>query len=123
MKKNKMTGKRLSVGRILVYIMLIAYAIFLFFPIMTVLLTSFIPSEELAVSKDFVWWSSNANLDAYKAIFSNDSYMKIVGLPGLVLGFINTMWITLVPLCVGLITAGLSAFAFSKMDFAIWQML
>ena len=117
MKKNKMTGKRLSVGRILVYIMLIAYAMFLFFPIMTVLLTSFIPSEELAVSKDFVWWSSNVNLDAYKAIFLNDSYMKIVGLPGLVLGFINTMWITLVPLCIGLITAGLSAFAFSKMDF------
>lgn len=109
--------KKISIGRILVYIMLITYTVFLFFPIITILATSFIPSEELATSTNFTWWSSNANLDAYIAIFTNDSYIMTTGMPGLVLGFINTMWITLVPLCIGLVTAGLAAFAFSKMDF------
>lgn len=109
--------KKISIGRILVYIALIAYTVFLFFPIMTVFLTSFIPTTELAIGKEFIWWSSEASLDAYIAIFTNDSYIMTTGMPGLVLGFINTMWITLVPLCIGLITAGLAGFAFSKMDF------
>lgn len=117
MKKNQTGGKPLSIGRILTYAVLIIYTLFLFFPIITVLLTSFIPSTELATGKEFIWWSEGANLDAYIAIFTNDSYIMTTGMPGLVLGFINTMWITLVPLLTGLMTAGLAAFAFSKMDF------
>lgn len=116
-KENTKNKKKISLGRIFTYSVLIVYTFFLFFPMITVLITSFIPSEELAVGKDFIWWSDNVNLDAYKAIFLNDNYLDITGVPGLLLGFINTMWITLVPLCVGLFTAGLSAFAFSKMDF------
>lgn len=117
MKTRNTIGKRISMGKILIYIVLITYTVFLFFPIMTVFLTSFIPTTELATGKEFIWWSPDANLDAYLAIFTNDSYIMTTGLPGLVLGFINTMWITLTPLCVGLMTAGLAAFAFSKMDF------
>ncbi len=109
--------KKLSIGQILIYIVLILYTVFLFFPIITVLITSFIPTEELAVSKEFIWGSANANIEAYKAIFLNDSFKDLVGMPGLVLGFLNTMWLTLIPLCVGLMMAGLSAFAFSKMSF------
>ena len=115
--------KKLSLGQILIYIALILYTVFLFFPIVTVLITSFVPTEELATSTGFLWGSENANLEAYKAIFLNDSYRDIVGMPGLVLGFINTMWLTLIPLCVGLMTAGLSAFAFSKMDFPFKEKL
>ena len=117
MKNNKIIQKKFPIGRILVYIALVMYAVFLFFPIATIFVTSFVPTEELASSTKFTWWSSNANLEAYKAIFTNDSYIAIVGLPGLVLGFINTMWITLVPLTIGLMTAGLAAFAFSKIEF------
>lgn len=110
-------NKKLTVGKVMTYIVLIAYTLFLFFPIVTVCITSFVPTAELATSKDFVWGSSNANLDAYKAIFMNDSYKTIVGIPGLVLGFINTMWITLIPLVVGLVMSGLAAFSFSKINF------
>lgn len=116
-------NKKLSVGKILVYVALLTYTVFLFFPIITVLLTSFVPTEELATSTEFIWGSKNANLDAYKAIFINDSYIDIVGLPGLVMGFINTMWLTLIPLIVGLMMAGLSGFAFSKMDFPFKERL
>lgn len=116
-------NKKLSVGKILVYVALLTYTVFLFFPIITVLLTSFVPTEELATSTEFIWGSKNANLDAYISIFVNDSYKDIVGMPGLILGFINTMWLTLIPLLVGLMMAGLSGFAFSKMDFPFKERL
>lgn len=115
--------KKLSLGKILIFAVLILYTVFLFFPIMTILLTSFVPSQELATSKDFVWWSDNFTLDAYKTIFTFDSYIDITGMPGLVLGFINTMWLTLVPLLIGLVMAGFSAYAFSKMNFPFKERL
>ena len=116
-------NKKISIGKILVYLALIVYTVFLFFPIITVLITSFVPTEELATSTEFIWGSKNANLDAYISIFTNDSYQSIVGMPGLVLGFINTMWLTLIPLLIGLMMAGLSGFAFSKMDFPFKERL
>ena len=115
--------KKLTFGRLLLLVVLIVYTVFLFFPIVTVLLTSFVPSSELATSKDFIWWSENFSLDAYKTIFVYDSYIDTVGMPGLVLGFINTMWLTLIPLLIGLMMAGFSAYAFSKMNFPFKEKL
>ena len=119
----KIVKKKFSFGRILIFAVLIVYTIFLFFPIITVLLTSFVPSSELATSTDFIWWSENASLDAYKTIFAYDSYIDTVGMPGLVLGFFNTMWLTLIPLIAGLMVAGFSAYAFSKMNFPFKEKL
>lgn len=115
--------KKLSLGKILIFAVLILYTVFLFFPIMTILLTSFVPTEELATSKDFVWWPDNFTLDAYRTIFTYDSYIDLTGMPGLVLGFFNTMWLTLVPLLIGLVVAGFSAYAFSKMNFPFKERL
>lgn len=115
--------KKITFGRVVLFLILVLYTIFLFFPIITVLLTSFIPSEELAGAKTFVWWSENASFDAYKAIFQYDSYTELVGIPGLALGFINTMWLTLIPLLVGLLMSGFSAYAFSKMNFPFKEKL
>ena len=116
-------NKKFSFGRALIFVILVLYTIFLFFPIATVLLTSFVPSNELATSTEFIWWSDNFTLDAYKTIFVYDSYIDLVGMPGLLLGFINTMWLTLIPLVAGLFTAGLSAYSFSKMDFPFKEQL
>ena len=115
--------KKWTVGRIVLVAGLVVYTLFLFFPIITILLTSFVPSQELATSKEFVWWPENFTLDAYKTIFQYDTYIDLTGMPGLVLGFINTMWITLVPLLVGLLIAGYSAYAFSKMNFPFKEKL
>ena len=109
--------KKFSLGRALIIAVLVVYTLLLFFPIATILLTSFVPSEELATSRGFIWWSKNMNLDAYKTIFQYDTYVDLVGMPGLVMGFINTMWLTLIPLVVGMMVAGFSAYAFSKMNF------
>lgn len=115
--------KKLSFGRILIFAVLLVYTVFLFFPIATILLTSFVPSEELATSKDFIWWSENFTLDAYTTIFAFDTYIDLVGMPGLILGFFNTMWLTLIPLLIGLVMAGFSAYAFSKMNFPFKEKL
>lgn len=115
--------KKLSFGKILIIAVLVVYTIFLFFPITTILLTSFVPSEELATSTDFTWWSDNFSLEAYKAIFKYDSYIDTVGMPGLVLGFFNTMWLTLIPLLIGLVVAGFSAYSFSKVNFPFKEKL
>ena len=115
--------KKLTFGRLLLLVILIVYTVFLFFPIATILLTSFVPSSELATSKDFIWRPEQFTLDAYKTIFVYDTYIDTVGLPGLLLGFINTMWLTLIPLLIGLLMAGFSAYAFSKMNFPFKEKL
>ena len=109
--------KKFPLGKILIILALILYTVFLFFPIVIVLITSFTSAEELAGTTDFIWWPENFTFDAYKAIFEYDFYADLTGLPGLVLGFVNTMWLTLVPLVIGLMVSGFSAYAFSKMDF------
>ena len=115
--------KKFSLGKILVILALLLYAVFLVFPIITVLITSFTPTEELASTLDFIWWPENFTFDAYKAIFEYDFYADLTGMPGLVLGFVNTMWLTLVPLVVGLVVSGFSAYAFSKMNFPFKEQL
>ena len=115
--------KKFSLGKILVILALLLYAVFLFFPIITVLITSFTSSEEWASTTDFVWWPENFTFDAYKAIFEYDTYSDLTGMPGLVLGFFNTMWLTLIPLVIGLVVSGFSAYAFSKMDFPFKEQL
>lgn len=115
--------KKLSFGRIFLLAALLLYTVFLFFPIITVLLTSFVPTNELATSTEFIWWSENPTTEAYETIFLYDSYIDSVGVPGLLLGFFNTMWLTLIPLLIGLVVAGFSAYAFSKMNFPFKERL
>ena len=115
--------KKFSLGKILVILALLLYTVFLFFPIITVLITSFTSTEELASTTDFIWWPENFTFDAYKAIFEYDIYSDLTGMPGLVLGFFNTMWLTLIPLVIGLVVSGFSAYAFSKMDFPFKEQL
>lgn len=107
------------VKNMLCYAVLLSYTAFVFFPILTILITSFVPSAELAVSKEFIWWpESGFTLEGYQKVFQYDMYQMLTGIPGLLLGFINTMWMTLIPLIVGLLVSGLSAYAFSKLVFA-----
>lgn len=103
---------------VLTYLILLLYTAFIFFPILTILITSFVPSSELAVSKEFIWWPKTGfTLEGYEKVFQYDMYQMLTGVPGLILGFLNTMWMTLIPLIVGLLVSGLSAYAFSKLHF------
>lgn len=113
MAKNK---SKIGVGGIFCYAGLIFYALLLILPIYTVIATSFTPTDDLTSSVNFIWLP-DFTLDAYKRVFDGDIYSVITGIPSMVLGFLNTMWITLVPTTVGLLMSGLSAYSFSKMKF------
>ncbi len=109
-------NKKFKASRIAVYALLIFWTLFLFLPVYTLLVSSITPAEE-ASATTFTWFPKHPTLQPYADIFIHDQYLDQLGMPTLVYGFLNTMWITLVPVVVGLIVSGLSAYAYSKLDF------
>ena len=109
--------KKFPVTKMIVYAVLVLYSIFLFVPILTILVSSFIPGDELARAEWYVWGTAHPTFDGYVKLFTEDPYILSTGIPSLILGIINTLWMTLVPLVVGLLVSGLSAYAFSKLRF------
>lgn len=107
---------RFPVKKVICYVCLIVYALWLLLPMYSILVTSFTSSSVLVSNDSFVWFSK-PTIEPYKKIFETDLYLDITGVPGLLLGFINTMWMTLLPLLVGLLISGLSAYSFSKIKF------
>ncbi len=103
-------------SKIIVYSVLIFYTLWLFAPMLTILITSLTSSEQINSSLSFVWFPK-ISFEAYTAVFTQDQYMMDLGIPGLLLGFINTMWITLVPLTGSLFVSGVSAYVYAKYKF------
>ena len=114
-EKKKLT-KPVPVGKIICYVMLALYALWLIFPLYTIIATSFTSTEQFTSTLEFVWLPK-LTVEPYAKVFSKDVYAMTTGIPSMLLGFINTMWITLVPLIIGLLVSGLSAYAFSKIKF------
>ena len=108
--------KPVSVGKIITYAMLIGYAIWLFAPMLVIFITSLTSTNELNSSLTFVWFPK-ITFEAYANVFTQDQIMMDLGIPGILLGFINTMWITLIPLTVSLLVSGLSAYVYAKHKF------
>ena len=108
--------KPLSIGRVAVFAILVLYALFLFGPLLIVFLTSVTSTEELTSTTSFVWLPK-ITLQPYVAVFSDDIAADYLGAPSLLIGFANTLWLTLLPLTVGLVVSGLSAYAYSKLKF------
>lgn len=108
--------KRKVVGKIIGYTILIFYCLFLFLPMYTILATSFTSQMQLTSTMSFVWWPE-FTVQPYIDVFEQDPYAWSNGISSFALGFLNTLWITLIPLVVGLIVSGLSAYSFSKLEF------
>ena len=117
-KRVKNLDKKVKppVGKIICYVLLALYTVWLFFPMYTIFATSFTSSAELTSSLDFIWFPK-PTFESYKRLFEKDVYSITTGVPSLILGFFNTMWMTLVPLIIGLFVSGVSAYAFSKVKF------
>lgn len=115
--------RKIPYGKIAIYAVLIIYTLFLLFPISTLVITSFVPTDQLATTDKFIWWPEKLTLEGYESIFVNDYALDNTpdsvweGMPLLLKGFVNTLWITLVPLICGLMVSGLSAYAYSKLKF------
>ena len=104
-------------ARTAVYIVLILFALWIIVPFSLVLVTSFKTAAE-ANSLDFHWWPTEGfTFQGYKEIFDYDRGSTIDGVPLLVMGFFNTLWIILPPTLLGLFCSSLSAYAFAKLRF------
>lgn len=114
-KSNAGKHKKSIATKSLVYVGLIVYSVWLFFPFLIIVISSFTSDLEMMNSLDFVWlpkWS----VEGYKLVFEFDPN-KVFGIPSLLIGFFNTMWQTLLTVCVGLFMSGLAAYAYAKWDF------
>lgn len=108
---------KVSPAKIIIFCVLLLYAFALFFPLYTVFISSFTSLNEIRKTVNFVWFPKNFTFTAYKIIFTEDIYLDRLGAPSIVIGLLNTIWMTLVPLVTGLVVSGLSAFAYSKIKF------
>ncbi len=109
--------KKVPVGRIIVYACLLFYTLTLFLPFYTILISSVVDHTELVSSVEFIWWPETLSFQGYKNLFEGDMLFIIYGIPSILLGFINTLWMSIFPLVVGLGISGLAAYAYAKMQF------
>lgn len=109
------TKKKKPLQKIIIFALLLLYAIILFVPFYVLIADMFTSYDELQSFSGFVWWPKKFSFEGFSMIFGEDPWGNAI--PTILLGFINTMWQTLIPLVVGLLVAGFSAFCFSKLKF------
>lgn len=112
---TKKTKKNIPVAKIVTYLVLILYLLIIFLPFLIIIGTSFMTDYEITVT-DFHLFPKVFSLEGYELIFTLDPN-EINGIPSLVIGFINTMWQTLIPLIGGLLTSAFAAYIYSKFKF------
>lgn len=106
----------LTVGEIATYAVLTVYLLFLMAPFLVIVVTSFTPDAEYLEATSYIWWPAHFSLEGYQMVFLDDPY-AVDGIPSLLRGFINSMWITLIPLTAGLFMSTLVAYCYSKNRF------
>ena len=106
----------LTVGEIATYVVLTVYLLFLMAPFLVIVVTSFTPDAEYLEATSYIWWPAHFSLEGYQMVFLDDPY-AVDGIPSLLRGFINSMWITLIPLTAGLFMSTLVAYCYSKNRF------
>lgn len=108
--------KKVKASHVIIYTILGLWTLFLFLPVYTLFVSSITPVEE-ASGASFTWFPKHPTLQPFADVFVKDAYLEEIGVPTFVTGFLNTMWITLLPVVIGLIVSGLSAYAYSKLNF------
>lgn len=105
-KKEPVSG-----GKIATYVILGLYTLWVVAPFLVILVASFTPSSEFESAMHYIWWPKEFSTEGYERLFTVDTY-SVGGVPTLVRGFINTMWITLIPLFSGLLQSLLVAYCY-----------
>ncbi len=109
--KPRKKREPVSVGRIATYVVLGLYTLWILAPFMIILISSFTPRSEFETATSFIWWPKEFSLEGYQRLFTNKTF-NIGGIPMLLRGFLNTMWITLIPLASGLLQSLLVAYCY-----------
>lgn len=115
--RKKKFNLKSFIGTALVYAVLILFALWVLLPFSLVLSTSF--KSQLEANKlDFTWWPKEFTLQGYeKALNYDDGNGIYGGIPMIISGFINTLWIVIPPTILGLFSSAISAYAFAKLRF------
>lgn len=109
--KPRKKREPVSVGRVATYVVLGLYTLWILAPFMIILISSFTPRSEFETATSFIWWPKEFSLEGYQRLFTNKTF-NIGGIPMLLRGFLNTMWITLIPLASGLLQSLLVAYCY-----------
>lgn len=109
--KPRKAKKPITAGRVAVYVVLGLYTLWILAPFFIILITSFVSPDEFAYQQGYVWWPKEFSFEGYQRLFTLDDF-SVGGVPTLLRGFINTMWITLIPLISGLLQSLLVAYCY-----------
>lgn len=102
--------------KVLIYFVLVLYAVIIVFPFSIILVTSFKTWQDSS-SLTFEWIPANGfTLEGYKEVFSFRANPDSA-LPTLVRSFINTVLYIIPPTVIGLFTSSMAAYAFAKLKF------
>ena len=116
-KKKKLTPQAM-LSNALIYVALILFALWVLLPFSLVLLTSFKGIIE-ANSLDFHWLPKEFTFQGYEKVIEYDMGSAYEGVPLIISGFINTLWIVIPPTILGLLSSAISAYAFAKLRFKL----
>lgn len=106
-----MIKKRKLSKKLIIYLCLGIYALFVLTPFFIMLISSF--KHRYETIGDFKWLPQEGiSLEGYKSVFE-----KVNSSTSIIEGFFNTLWIIIPPTLIGLLTSSLSAYAFTKLRF------
>lgn len=105
------------VSKIIIFSILLFYALLLLLPFYTILITSVTSNIEKMSQMSFIWFPEEITFDAYKNVLLQDPVYLSDGISSILIGFANTLWTTLLTCIVGLFMSGLAAFAYAKLNF------
>lgn len=104
------------IGKAIIYVVLIAYALIIILPFLTVLLTALKTSKD-ATHIPFLWIPEQGlTLEGFRIAITENPQMN-AAMPALIQGFFNTLLYVIPPTVIGLFTSSLSAYAFAKLRF------
>lgn len=113
-KKAHLTKAKQITSKVLIYFVLILFALWILVPFSIVIVTSFKTARE-ASNPQFSFFPKDFSVEGYKDVFTYTAGGE--GMPLLIRGFLNTFMIVIPPTILGLFCSAMSAYAFAKLRF------
>ena len=104
------------VGKVLIYLALVIFAIWILAPFSIVIMTSFKTWQE-ATDPEFSFFPKEFTFQGYKEVFTYTASAGDFPMPVMLRGFINTLIIIIPPTILGLFCSAISAYSFAKLRF------
>lgn len=119
-KNERVKKVKKIVPKVIMYAILALYTFMIIFPYLIVLSSSFVSDHETTIREGFVLfpqsWAAGDLFESYILIFTRDPF-AIGGVSSLLRGFFNSLWQSLIPVVIGLIISGLSAYFLTIVKF------